>query len=493
MKGFRLTFAVALLIVGLSWSSWLAFSTGFKASELSLELLGDVFEVFKAPLLAGNNSIVDAPQFSVLPLPLDGTATPSGTGGINFHPFNEAYVVSLSRRSDRRIAMERIRQVIPRLNWTYVDATGAEDPIVSRILDRARAQRSRESEQFSWPDDPLSPAQGPLGHTGADLWSVPSLEPPGPSLSDTNADLRPKREPLTCAQQNSTRGPIYSAAVPPYLVLTRSKLACWHSHAAVLRRIAEGGPEEVTDEGPGSREVALVLEDDVDIERDLFERLGEVWGHLPPAWDMLYLGTVIQFAAVAGLGRVLMLMHRTLLVQRDLPRSDDACRQQDVAAPFACPQVHSRIRGHASRGTKARGTPTVRAVCVLACVGSGVRLACLVRAGQELLGCPQRGCSAEGDLERHRQGDRRHGQQLARDIDQRGLLTGRMHCMEYLCNCRIRFPDNRGRAKATEYGRMRTTRSRGFNTAQRGSTALRAAKRTRQVRQLNMLCSSRTT
>lgn len=440
MKGFRLTFAIALLIIGLSWSSWVAFNTGFKASELSLELLGDVFEVFKAPLLAGNDSIVDIPRFSVLPLSFDGigrpqepdlgTATSSGTAGNNFHLFKEAYVVSLSRRSDRRIAMERIRQVIPRLNWTYVDATNAEDPIISRILDRARAQSSRESEQFSWPDDLLPPAQGPLGHTGGDLWSAPSLGPPGPSLSNANADLRPAREPLTCAQQNFTRGPVYSAAVPPYLVLTRSKLACWHSHATVLRRIAEGGPEDAADEGPGSREVALVLEDDVDIERDLFERLGEVWGYLPPAWDMLYLGTVIQSAAVAGCGRVLRLTHRTLLVERDLPRRGDASGQHDVAAPLVCAQVHARIRGHASRGTQARGTPAVRAVRVLARVGPGVRLACLVRAGQELLGRPQRGCPAEGVVERHRQGDRRHGQQLARGTDQWGLLTGRAHCME---------------------------------------------------------------
>lgn len=60
------------------------------------------------------------------------------------------------------------------------------------------------------------------------------------------------------------------------------------------------------------------LEDDVDIDRDLFERLGEVWGYLPPAWDMLYLGTVIQSAVVTGCGRVLRpLEHRTLLVERD--------------------------------------------------------------------------------------------------------------------------------------------------------------------------------
>jgi len=57
------------------------------------------------------------------------------------------------------------------------------------------------------------------------------------------------------------------------------EIACWHSHFEVLRRIADGDDE-----------VAIVFEDDVDMEWDLDRRLRRIWPFLPEEWDMVMLG-----------------------------------------------------------------------------------------------------------------------------------------------------------------------------------------------------------
>ena len=67
---------------------------------------------------------------------------------------------------------------------------------------------------------------------------------------------------------------------PIHLTLSRAMIACWNSHFRLLRHIADG-----------SDEIAIVLEDDVDIEYDLSNILSRLIGALPARWDIIFLGT----------------------------------------------------------------------------------------------------------------------------------------------------------------------------------------------------------
>ena len=67
---------------------------------------------------------------------------------------------------------------------------------------------------------------------------------------------------------------------PIHLTLSRAMIACWNSHFRLLHHIADG-----------SDEIAIVLEDDVDIEYDLSNILSRLIGALPARWDIVFLGT----------------------------------------------------------------------------------------------------------------------------------------------------------------------------------------------------------
>ena len=66
---------------------------------------------------------------------------------------------------------------------------------------------------------------------------------------------------------------------PFHLTLSQAMIACWHSHFRLLRHIASG-----------SNEVAIVFEDDVDVEYDLPKVLNHLSGTLPALWDIVFLG-----------------------------------------------------------------------------------------------------------------------------------------------------------------------------------------------------------
>jgi hypothetical protein len=64
-----------------------------------------------------------------------------------------------------------------------------------------------------------------------------------------------------------------------YSSLKPVEIACWHSHFEVLRKIADGDDD-----------VAIILEDDIDMEWDLARRLRYVWKFLPERWDQVWIG-----------------------------------------------------------------------------------------------------------------------------------------------------------------------------------------------------------
>ena len=68
-----------------------------------------------------------------------------------------------------------------------------------------------------------------------------------------------------------------------FLILTPARVACWHSHLCAIRTFIDRGEGD-------SDDVAIVLEDDVDIEKDIAHRLSAIWKDLPAGWDMVLLG-----------------------------------------------------------------------------------------------------------------------------------------------------------------------------------------------------------
>ncbi|GJE98031.1 hypothetical protein PsYK624_142530 [Phanerochaete sordida] len=276
-------------------------SLGLGMSAATLELLGDAFSVIQTSLGDGHGNPSDSEPTRV-PMPglqrtMPSKAVSAAVAENTVLPmFSDVFVVSLPSRADRRADMERIRQAVPLFNFSFFDATPADDRRISVIYDTVKQTRetyttsSSTAPTFLWPEDASALSHSPLGQAGADRWATAALATETAALStstqtasyDTHLDPFPRAEPLTCASQNYVSGPPYSLALPPYQLLTRSKLACWHSHVAVLRAIAE--------RDDGTDKVALILEDDIDVERDVEERLQSLWGELPEQWDMLFLG-----------------------------------------------------------------------------------------------------------------------------------------------------------------------------------------------------------
>jgi hypothetical protein len=64
-----------------------------------------------------------------------------------------------------------------------------------------------------------------------------------------------------------------------YIGRRPAEIANWHSHFGLLRRIADGDDD-----------VAIVFEDDIDMEWDLERRLRSLWKFLPKKWDLVMLG-----------------------------------------------------------------------------------------------------------------------------------------------------------------------------------------------------------
>ncbi|OBZ79568.1 hypothetical protein A0H81_00264 [Grifola frondosa] len=264
---------------------------------------------------------------------------------------SQLFVISLPDRMERRKSMDILQDTLG-LRWTYVDAVQSHETLVEKVMSCVRATRLplttldtnslddknagifAEEEvikgEFQWPRDSdietLANSRHSLGIAGSDRWhwgcinpywrfedqplesldgspSTPPLDlmttvPSHPGLHyDLYSAVHP---PLTCAARNSITGVPYAPSVPAYMLLTPAKIACWASHVKVIRRIADGG--SIMNTGPatesmlgigGYEDVTVVLEDDIDMERDIRDRLRSVWGALPEQWDIVFLGGLV--------------------------------------------------------------------------------------------------------------------------------------------------------------------------------------------------------
>jgi len=192
------------------------------------------------------------------------------------------FVIGLPHRQDRRTVIGNLEKAMD-LKFTWHNATYQDAPVVTEILERIRKVRedSRKGHEneiaqpdsfpFTWPDDTTSySVLQPGDISGSEVWFLPPSSPlalpplPAPPVPDN----RPHESVVMYDNNTVEEWP-----------LKRNEIACWHSHFEVLRRIADG-----------DEDVAIILEDDIDMEWDLERRLRYVWQFLPEKWDQIWLG-----------------------------------------------------------------------------------------------------------------------------------------------------------------------------------------------------------
>ncbi|KAF5385641.1 hypothetical protein D9757_005489 [Collybiopsis confluens] len=94
---------------------------------------------------------------------------------------------------------------------------------------------------------------------------------------------------LTGATRDFTLAP-YSPYLPYHRILTPARVAVWNSHLNLLKRIVGEGHVAGSASLNRERHITIVLEDDIDMERDIRRRLRQVWKFLPEDWDIVFLG-----------------------------------------------------------------------------------------------------------------------------------------------------------------------------------------------------------
>jgi Glycosyltransferase family 25 (LPS biosynthesis protein) len=210
------------------------------------------------------------------------------------------FVINLLHRSDRRAQMELLRSVLG-LEFTYVDALHSTNPLVDVIMDRVTELRvsykilddvepeashtaapTSSTPEFNWPEDvnDIAYSFDPLGRHGSDLWEDDVL------LRSSSRPASGANITLLTNAYNNDSVEAYRPNLPPHRILTAGKIACWYSHSKAIRQIAEGAVKNLSD-------VSVVLEDDVDMELDIRQRLAGLWDSLPDDWDIVFLGMLI--------------------------------------------------------------------------------------------------------------------------------------------------------------------------------------------------------
>ncbi|KAG8742120.1 hypothetical protein FRC10_001990 [Ceratobasidium sp. 414] len=241
-------------------------------------------------------------------------------------PAPRIYMISLPRRTDRRDKMKKL-QAVTGLSWTFTDATDSTADVVGRIMERVRWERasvylhaidagfrgwwSDHQDEFGWFDTnpkgsafwelaPSAPAstdythplpmpplrdqrlalEAATGPTIPRLGAVQTLD--FTRILASNTDLSsPRTATRVVTSTPSSRLP----ELPYWRVLTRGTIACWHSHIGLIRTVAsESAHVGTNDTG------VIILEDDVDMELDIQQRISHLWQELPFNWDILFLG-----------------------------------------------------------------------------------------------------------------------------------------------------------------------------------------------------------
>jgi len=298
------------------------------------------------------------------------------------------YVISLADRQDRREQMEFLR-TIQDLTWTVIDAVPGNATLVNHILGWVALLRieSRKAGAlgFRWPEEinALSISHEPLKQSGSDTWAETS-----PSSKPKSSKFGPSTySSLPCAIEDNSM-PTFANDTPEWMVLSPAKVACWHSHVSAIRRFVER--QDPHDHRRGD-DVVVILEDDIDMEKDISTRLSQVWTFLPAGWDIVFLGTYanIIMRMVYDASELLRseLFHdlsRSLLVRRILLPVAHGIHGYKPSSVIL-PEMHARICPLAPRSPAAPAAPTLSALCIFSGPRPGVCMAHPEWSSEELL------------------------------------------------------------------------------------------------------------
>ncbi|KAK7464308.1 hypothetical protein VKT23_006476 [Stygiomarasmius scandens] len=209
---------------------------------------------------------------------------------------HKTYVISLPHRDDRRVDIDNLMSHFQVSNWVYHDGTYANTPFIQDTMRHVQALRASAEYTtetiylpFEWPEDSEETyvsnetiITGPVSLSGAELWKADSVR-----------DVQLPKDPMICAEDNF-RLQKFTEELPQWRYLTPERVATYHSHLTAVRRIVDDnaklGVDLHREPGKVQDHIALVLEDDVDMEVDIEARMAELLPLLPFDWDMLFLG-----------------------------------------------------------------------------------------------------------------------------------------------------------------------------------------------------------
>ena len=269
----------------------------------------------------GNSRVLDAPITSELDNSTIGLAKkPVASTNSGLSVIEGIYVINLESRQDR---YEQMVVLSSRLNlhWEWVSAVTATDRVINATLNwvresRGKATMSNSKEDqipdslptFTWPAniDSLAASDQYL-----DYWDPSD----SPEFDDGSSPLQNSSDGVLPVTTQDYVLPVStnSSSLQEYMLLTPGRIACWHSHLNLIHRIANSNshdPLEKLDSAgqdvsaPTSPSLApisvdasttqraawLILEDDVDMERDIDAQLSRLWTYLPNEWDIVFLG-----------------------------------------------------------------------------------------------------------------------------------------------------------------------------------------------------------
>jgi Glycosyltransferase family 25 (LPS biosynthesis protein) len=207
---------------------------------------------------------------------------------------SQVFVLSLPRRLDRRMIMDALSHALD-FAFVYMDGVEAADASIDQIVRVLRLERHAFRQNFlgrtttggalnvteeERPDvDDLVGAES-VFNLLMSLDVVAALSD-GEFKFDGPLDLlcATPEDPFP-ASLNTTELGLF----PPWRILSRGMIACWIGHLNIMRQILKL-----------QLEVAIVLEDDVDLEYDISQRLMDMWPALPrDGWDIVMLGTFLS-------------------------------------------------------------------------------------------------------------------------------------------------------------------------------------------------------
>jgi len=187
----------------------------------------------------------------------------------------------------------RLSLGIPRSQWRYTNAIGSTDKRVHRVMAWVQSVRNT----FPNPN-----AEGTAKYKSAlldekeierlvkseaylDMWDTGPW--PSPFVSGSPSGLGSNGLSLigSATKDNNFPTSLEAKRFPNHMILTSARVACWYSHLKVIHEIANTPIHTGKVQG-----THIVLEDDVDMEADIQEQIGLLWGYLPERWDIVFLG-----------------------------------------------------------------------------------------------------------------------------------------------------------------------------------------------------------